>query len=150
MQKYRFISLRDNPMLIESAALWFHHKWGVSKSAYLKCMKAYLNGETEYGWYLCLDKDKIVGGLGVVENDFHSRKDLFPNVCAIYTEKEHRCKGISGTLLSLVVKDLQLKGITPIYLLTDHIGFYERYGWKFLCMAKDDNEEKMSRIYIYE
>lgn len=29
--------------------------------------------ETEYDWYLCLDGDNIVGGLGVIENDFHDR-----------------------------------------------------------------------------
>ena len=33
---------------------------------------------SEYGWYLCLDDDKIIGGLGVIENDFHDRKDLTP------------------------------------------------------------------------
>ena len=38
-------------------------------------MEAYL-GLTEYGWYLCLDKDKIIASLGVVENDFHDMKDL--------------------------------------------------------------------------
>ena len=25
--------------------------------------------------------------------------------------------------------------ITPLYLVTDHAGFYERYGWEFLCMV---------------
>ena len=28
------------------------------------------------------------------------------------------------------------KYISPIYLLTDHIGFYERYGWEFLGMVQ--------------
>lgn len=54
-------------------------------------MEAYLNKETEYGWYLCLDGEKIVAGMGVIENDFHNRKDLTPNVCAVYTGKEYRC-----------------------------------------------------------
>ena len=36
-------------------------------------MEAYLNHETEYGWYLCLNGDKIIGGMGVIENDFHDR-----------------------------------------------------------------------------
>lgn len=65
------------------------------KEAYLECMEAYLNNETEYGWYFCLDEGAIAGGLGVIENDFHDRKDLTPNVCAVYTEKEYRCQGIA-------------------------------------------------------
>lgn len=39
-------------------------KWGVQEAAYLACMEAYLRAETEYGWYLCLDGDRIVGGPG--------------------------------------------------------------------------------------
>ena len=60
---------------------------GVPKEAYLECMEAYLCHETEYGWYLCLDGDNIVGGLGVIVNDFHNRKDLTPNVCAYIPKK---------------------------------------------------------------
>ena len=119
------------------------------QESYLECMETYLNNETEYGWYLCLDHGRIVGGLGVIENDFHNRKDLTPNVCAVYIEKEYRCQGIAGRLLDIVVKDTKSKGITPIYLITDHTGFYERYGWEFLCMVQGDNESNMTRMYIH-
>ena len=71
MNKYTYITLRDRPQLRDRAAEWFHCKWGVPQEAYLECMEDYLNNETEYGWYLCLDGDRIIGGLGVIENDFH-------------------------------------------------------------------------------
>ena len=96
MKKYTYVTLRQKPELKEAAAAWFHDKWKVPQEAYLACMKAYLNHETEYGWYLCLDDGRIAGGLGVIENDFHNRKDLAPNVCALYTEQEYRCQGIAG------------------------------------------------------
>ena len=48
-------------------------------------MESYLNQQTEYGWYLCIDGDRSIGGLGVIENDFHDRIDLAPNVCAVDT-----------------------------------------------------------------
>ena len=117
--------------------------------AYQECIDAYVGGATEYGWYVCLDGEKIVGGLGVIENDFHDRKDLAPNVCAVYTEEGYRCQGVSGKLLNMVVDDMKTKGITPIYLVTDHIGFYERYGWEFLCMAQGDGEPEPTRLYIH-
>ena len=150
MNEYTYITLREKPELKESAAEWFHSKWGVPKSAYLECMEAYLNNETEYGWYLCMDGDSIVGGMGVIENDFHDRKDLSPNICAVYTEKAYRSKGIAGNLLNIVVNDLKEKGITPVYLVTDHTEFYERYGWKFLCMVQGDSEPDMTRMYIHD
>ena len=149
MGMYKYITLREKPDLKETAAQWFHEKWGVPKEAYLECMDRYLKNETEYGWYLCLDGDKIAGGLGVIENDFHDRRDLSPNVCAVYTEEEYRCKGIAGCLLNMTVNDLRSKGITPVYLVTDYTGFYERYGWQFLCMVQGEGETEMSRMYIH-
>lgn len=149
MKEYRYITLREEPTLKEEAAAWFNSKWGVPKEAYLECMDEYLSGDSEYGWYLCLDGDKIIAGMGVIQNDFHDRKDLFPNVCAVYTQEEYRKKGIAGNLLNMVVDDMKNKGITPIYLVTDHTGFYERYGWEFLCMVQGDGEEDMTRMYIH-
>ena len=43
-------------------------------------VRDYLDHNTEYGWYLCLEGDQIVAGMGVIENDFHDRKDLKLNV----------------------------------------------------------------------
>ena len=149
MRDYLFITLRDRPEIKDKAAEWFHGKWRVPKEAYLQCMEAYLNRETEYGWYLCLDGARIIGGMGVIENDFHDRKDLTPNVCAVYTEEDCRGQGIAGRLLNMVVEDMRSKDISPLYLLTDYTGFYERYGWEYLCMAQGDRDETLSRMYIH-
>ena len=149
MKELTYITLREQPALMDTAAQWFNSNWGVPKEAYLECMQDYLSGETELGWYLCLDGEKIVGGMGVIENDFHDRKDLSPNVCAVYTEDSHRQMGIAGELLNMVVEDLKSKGISPVYLVTDHIGFYERYGWEFYCMAQGDGQPEMTRLYIH-
>jgi GNAT superfamily N-acetyltransferase len=133
---YRFPDLREQPELKGAAAAWFHAKWGVPEEAYLACMDAFLKHETELGWYLCMDGERIVAGLGVIENDFHDRKDLSPNICAVYTEEAYRGCGIAGHLLTIAVDDLRSKGITPVYLVTNHVGFYERYSWEFLCMVR--------------
>ena len=149
MEKYQYITLREKTELMDKAAVWFNSKWGVPKEAYLESMEAYLKQETELGWFLCLDGERIVGGLGVIENDFHDRPDLTPNVCAVYTEESHRCQGIAGKLLNMVVDELRSNDISPAYLVTDHTGFYERYGWEFLCMVQGDGEPDMTRMYIH-
>lgn len=146
---YQYITLREKPEWMHIAANWFHSKWGVPTEAYLACMSAYLSGETEYGWYLCADGQRLVGGLGVIENDFHDRPDLTPNVCAVFTEEAYRNQGIAGRLLNMAVEDLRSKGISPAYLVTDHTGFYEKYGWEFLCMVQGDGEPDMTRMYIH-
>ena len=149
MSEYRFISLRQRPELKAKAAEWFSGKWGVPEEAYLECIGNYLDRKTEYGWYLCLTGETIAGGLGVIENDFHDRGDLAPNVCAVYTEENFRGNGIAGRLLDMAVEDMRGRGITPLYLVTDLTGFYERYGWEFLCMVQGNGDPGLSRMYIH-
>ena len=101
-------------------------------------------------WYIAVEGDTIVGGLGVIENDFHDRKDLTPNVCALYVEENYRCRGIAGELLQCVCNDMESKGIHTLYLITEHTSFYERYGWEFLCMVQGDGEPDMTRMYVHK
>lgn len=145
----RFVTIKEEPELKEKAASWFHCKWGIPKEAYLGCMESCLKNETNYNWYLCLEKDKIIAGLGIIGNDFHKRKDLTPNVCAVYTEEKYRGKGIAKRLLNMAVEDMNNKGITSLYLVTDHIGFYEKCGWEFLCFVQEDDSLNMARMYIH-
>ena len=41
------------------------------------------------------------------------------------------------------------KGIDPLYLITDHTSFYERYGWEYLCMVQGEGEAEKIRMYIH-
>lgn len=144
------IRLKDQPELLTAAAQWFHEKWGIPPEAYLESMQQCLAGNHPVPqWYLALEQDRIIGGLGVIENDFHNRKDLTPNVCAVYTEEDRRCQGIAGALLARVCSDMKEQGIDTLYLLTDHTSFYERYGWEFFCMVQGDGEPEPSRMYIH-
>ena len=148
--EYEIVPLRDRPGLKEQAARWFHEKWGIPLQAYRESMEACLaGGNAVPQWYVALEGDRIIGGLGVIENDFHDRKDLAPNVCAVYTEADRRCRGVAGTLLERVCADMKEKGIDTLYLVTDHTSFYERYGWSFLCMVQGDGEPDLSRMYVH-
>ena len=148
---YDLIRLSDMPQLKERAARWFHEKWGIPLSAYLESMDECLakNGAVPQ-WYLAVRNGRIIGGCGVIENDFHDRKDLSPNVCAVYTEPDWRGKGVAGAVLRFVCDDMKRNGINTLYLVTDHTSFYERYGWEFLCMVQGDGEAEKSRMYIHK
>ncbi|MEZ3463284.1 MAG: GNAT family N-acetyltransferase [Lachnospiraceae bacterium] len=148
--EYKVIRLVDRPELKERAAQWFHGKWGISLEAYAESMATCLAMKSAVPqWYLAMEEDQIIGGLGVIENDFHDRKDLSPNVCAVYTEEAKRGRGVAGALLDTVCTDMKERGIDTLYLVTDHTSFYERYGWEFLCMVQGDGEPQMSRMYIH-
>lgn len=148
--EYSLVPLRDKPDMLQKAAAWFHQKWGVPMEAYRESMEDCLTGKGPVPqWYLALDGERIVGGMGVIENDFHHRKDLAPNVCAVYTEEDRRGQGIAGALLDLTCRDMKQLGISTLYLVTDHTSFYERYGWEFFCMVQGDGEPELSRMYVH-
>lgn len=144
------IKIREHKDLAQDSAFWFHSKWGVPLEAYEESIsKCLANKNAVPQWYIAVIDNKIVGGLGVIENDFHNRKDLTPNVCAVYVEEPYRCKGIAGKLLNFVCEDMYKLGVDTLYLVTDHTSFYERYDWKFLCMVQGDGEPDMTRMYIH-
>ena len=147
---YSIVRLCDAPDSKAQAAEWFHEKWGVPAEAYLESMEACLTQDDAVPqWYLAMQNGRIVGGLGVIANDFHDRKDLTPNVCAVYTEVSERGRGIAGALLRFVCEDMKQRGVDTLYLVTDHTSFYERYGWEFLCMVQSDGEPDMTRMYVH-
>ena len=144
------IKLREHAEYADAAAAWFHSKWGIPQQAYADSIADCLRGEKAVPqWYLALEDGNIVGGLGVIENDFHDRPDLTPNVCAVYVEEAYRCRGIAGKLLDTVCLDMHSFGIDTLYLLTMHTSFYERYGWCHICMVQGDGDEELSRMYMH-
>ncbi len=97
-------------------------------------------------WYVAVEGEKIIAGAGVIENDFHDRKDLAPNVCALYVEPERRDRGIAGRLLAHICTDMATRKTDTLYLITEHTAFYERYGWEYLCPVCGDDGVPM-RMY---
>lgn len=150
-QTYPIIRIKEQPALIRPAAAWFHSTFSVPEEAYRESMQESVKDTSAVPqWYLVLDADAIIAGCGVIENDFHERKDLRPNVCAVYVEEAYRNRGIAGRLLHFVAEDMHAKGIDTLYLLTDHTGFYERYGWEYIGPVRGDGEKEKSRMYRYQ
>ncbi len=144
----KILKLREHKNLSEQAAVWFSAKWGISADIYKESILKCNGANAVPQWYVAYQDGVIIGGLGVIENDFHSRTDLTPNVCAVYVDEQHRSKGIAGQLLKFVCNDMAEFGIDTLYLVTDHTAFYERYGWQFLCEVQCENERQKSRMYF--
>ena len=139
MDRGEIVSIARAPELAEEAAAWFHEKWGVPLAAYRESMAACVRGEGPVPrWYVYREGGRIIAGAGVIENDFHRRPDLAPNLCALYVEPDCRRRGLAGLLLGHICRRMAALGVDTLYLITDHVGFYERYGWTFLCMVEED------------
>ena len=132
--RIKIVPLRNRPGLCGPAAAWFSGKWGIPEAEYRRSMEGMLQKSAAVPqWYVTLGgQGEILAGAGVIENDFHNRKDLSPNLCALFVEAPCRCQGVAGMLLDFIRKDLGKLGIPVLYLVTGHTGFYEKYGFEFL------------------
>lgn len=147
MEGFHLVKLRREPERRKAMAQWFHKKWGIPLEAYEESMARCLEGKAAVPqWYLLIAGESIAAGAGVIENDFHDRPDLRPNLCALYVEPPYRGKGLARALLNAVRADMGELGEERLYLVTDHVGFYERCGWKFLTLVKDP-EDRTERMY---
>ena len=101
-------------------------------------------------WYVVPDgKGGIAAGAGLIENDFHNRPDLCPNVCALFVEQAYRRRGLARALLRYIREDAARMGIPTLYLVTEHTDFYEKCGWQHCAMCKDDDGLPL-RVYKAE
>ena len=142
--------IREHRELAEAAAAWFHARWGIPREEYAGSIQACLaGGGAVPQWYVVVLDGRIIAGAGVIANDFHCRRDLTPNLCALYVEEPFRGQGVAGALLRGSCADMGSLGIPTLYLVTDHTRFYERYGWRFLGLVQETDSKDQIRMYVH-
>ncbi len=131
-------NLKEREEWIRRAAEWFHRKWEVPSGEYEASMRKSGQGTDNVPqWYIAVEQEEIVGGAGVIEKEFHNRRDLASNVCVLYVEENFHSRGITaGALLEQVCGDMRSAGLKRLCLITNHPSVAERYGWKFLGMVQ--------------
>ncbi|MEK5440941.1 GNAT family N-acetyltransferase [Fredinandcohnia sp. FSL W7-1320] len=131
----KIISIKENPEHMKSAITYIQSKWASEQSlkVYEDCIEHCISNTNPLPqWYLLMDEEKIIGCAGLITNDFISRMDLYPWVCAIYIEEEYRGKNYGSLLLERAKNDAKAGGFSNLYLCTDHIGLYEKYGFNHI------------------
>ncbi len=148
---WRVWRLGEHPEMTEEAAAWFSAKWGIPEEAYRDSMResARADGAVPQWYVVRADNEPagaIIAGCGIIENDFHDRPDLAPNLCALYVEEEHRHRGLARYLLDYARATTAAMGRKRLYLVTDLVGFYEKCGWDYLG---DAHEPDGNAIRLY-
>lgn len=148
MSQMRVISVRENPEYAPLAMEYIAGCWPeVEPVIYHNCITHSLTADGPLPqWYLLLDGDMPIGCAGLITNDFISRMDLWPWLCALYVDEAHRGRGFAGALMRRAMDDCGRAGYAKMYLCTDITGFYERYGFHYMGQGYHPWGEE-SRIY---
>ena len=97
--------------------------------------------------YLLMDKEKIVSFVTLTQQDCVADKTLYPWLGFFYTFPDYRGHRYGGALLDYAAKEAKRQGHKQVYLATDHVDLYEKYGFTYLENRMDIYGED-SRIYL--
>ena len=108
--------------------------------------------------YLLMDGDKLVSFLTLTKQDVIRDESLFPWIGFVFTQPEYRGHRYSETLMNYAENVAKQQGHTHVYVATDHVGLYEKYGYEYLenrigywgeesrVLRKEWNKENHMRI----
>ncbi len=128
-------SLRNHPEKLDTMKTYIKDKWASEDSKYVydDCLEHTVGAEAPLPqWYLMEDDGVPIGCAGLITNDFISRMDLYPWLCSLYIDPEYRGQRLGGRFLERAKKDASEAGFPYVYLCTDHIGYYEKFGFEYI------------------
>jgi len=129
------VSIKNHPEYKDIAIKYFQSNWASENSmmVYDDCITNCITTSNPLPmWYLLMDNKKVIGCAGLITNDFISRMDLYPWLCALYIEEEYRGKAYGSILIEQAKTDAKEFGFSNLYLCTDHIGYYEKFGFEYI------------------
>ena len=118
---------------------------GPALARYLQAGDVFAPGD---GIYFLRKEGQPLGFCTLSHRDCIEDAALFPWIGFVFIDEAHRGHRYSGLLLQYALHRAAEQGHSNVYLATDHVGFYEKYGFRYLENRLDIYGED-SRIYYY-
>ena len=154
VDEIKILNLIDEQEYIEEVSEWIWKEWSKCHGAKLEDIiyrskhSLKKDGSGIPQMYIAKYKNKVVGVVSIWLNDLTARQDLYPWMAALYVKKEYRNMGIGKMLQNKCIEECKKMKYKNLYLITDHINYYEKTGWEFLENSPLGNGN-YTRIYRY-
>ena len=96
---------------------------------------------------LLTEGDELISFCTYAEKDDIQPTELSPWMGFVYTFPEHRGHRYVGKLFEAIERIAKAEGISEVFISTNRIGLYEKYGCTFRTVM-DDMDGKPSRVYV--
>lgn len=144
----KIISVRQQPEYCKTAIQYLQQSWPeVFPILYEDCVTHCIHASLPLPqWYLLENDGCIIGCAGLITNDFISRMDLYPWLCALYIDEQHRGHRYASLLIKHAKEAARNAGFAHLNLCTDLTGYYEKLGFRYIGEGYHPWETS-SRIY---
>lgn len=137
----------SNIELLDDVMDMIYDEWGKDFSSpkeekLNKLKQPILKSENFPQVYLLKENEKNIGSFSILEHELKG-SDLSPWLACVVVNKQYRGKGYGNILLNHINNIIE-KNFSEIYLTTEHVGFYEKIGFKLIKLI--DNNGKNNRL----
>ena len=149
----KIYNIKENQEFLREVAELTQKKWG-SKTNSEEEFRAKINKKISkiinnfnnplYCKLVLLDDDILIGFISIFPTDGDERKDLSPWYATMYVKEEFRGKGYSKILNNAILEEAKNRGFKKLYLKTDLINYYEKFGAIFL-----ENLSNGEKLYYF-
>lgn len=99
----------------------------------------------DYCKLILLDDEDLVGFISIFPTDGEERKELTPWYATMFVKREYRGKGYSKILNNAILEEAKKRGFNKVYLKTNLINYYEKFGAKYL-----ENLKNGEKLYYFD
>lgn len=136
-------NLKDKLEYLDEVAMLEYYEWASNKAENKKVRLekkkekiCELFSHKSFCKLILIDDNKLIGFISIFPSDCEEEKDLTPWYATMYVKKEYRNKGYSKILNDAILKEAKKRGFETIYLKTDLVNYYEKFGAIFIKKLK--------------
>lgn len=138
---FEIYNIKDKQEYLREVAILTQKEWGtknLTEEEFDKKIEKKINkiisllDHPSYSKLILIKDDNLVGFISIFPVDGEDRKDLSPWYATMYVKKEYRGNGYSKMLNDAILEEARRRGFKKIYLKTDLVNYYEKFGAKYI------------------